>query len=202
MKWKFEQIKNLIRESGDGSKRFISVIDEHGDIIYANAQMVRQLHLKNPRFFKTNFSSLVHPYFQNDFRSSMTSSLQAEETNLVELSLKNSTDHPMRWKFRQLPADDKKFLLCIGEELPSLSKPQMTQIGDVSLVPSLMQQSPNMAWVVDKEMRLVYANHAFCHYFGLNEGSLHQKIDQLIPGTLAESLQQQYLRVMETSSSL
>lgn len=202
MKWKFEQIKNMIRESGGGNKKYLSVIDEQGDIIYANAQMIRQLHLKNPRFFKTNFSSLVHPYFHNDFRTSVNSSLREEETCLVELSLKNSTDHPMRWKFRQLPSDDRKFLLCIGEDLPTLSKTSSTQIGDPSLIPSMMQHSPNMAWIVDKDMHLIYANHAFCHYFGLDETAINKKIDQLIPGTLAESLQLQYLRVMETSSSI
>lgn len=202
MKWKFEQIKNLIRESGEISNRYLTVIDESGDIIYANAQMVRQLHLKNPRFFKTNFSSLVHPYFQNDFLSSVKSSLQEEETYLVELSLKNSHDHPMRWKFRQLPSDEKKFLLCIGEEVPALKKVVLAQIGNEGLLPSLMKHSPNMAWVVDHDMQLVYANHAFCHYFGLDASAISKKIDQLIPGTLAESLHQQYMKVMETDTSL
>ena len=62
-----------------------------------------------------------------------------------------------------------------------------------------LNQTPNLAWVVDEDTNLVFANQAFYEHFQIDEKkSINKNIVELIPPHVAETLYEKHLQVSQT----
>lgn len=119
MKKKWSALKELISAYKQHDDIFLSLINEDGKIICANANMVKTLHLQNPRQVNTNFQDLLHPVNLNDFKTAIRTSAQRKSPCCIELYLKNGYYHPMKWEVNYLqpePSNEEKFL-CVGHRI-------------------------------------------------------------------------------------
>ncbi len=67
---------------------------------------------------------------------------------------------------------------------------------------SFMNQTPNLAWVVDEDSKLVFASKAFYNYFGLDpKQARNKKITDLVPGPVAKSLYEKHQQVFQTGKA-
>ena len=66
-----------------------------------------------------------------------------------------------------------------------------------------MQQTPNLAWVVDDETRLVFGSSSFFKYFHLDrQQSMQKKIVDLVPAAVSEALYAKHLEVLKTGKAV
>ncbi|MBC7872673.1 MAG: PAS domain S-box protein [Ferruginibacter sp.] len=338
MKKKWSAFKKLISSYEQQQDIFLSLINEDGRIVCANANMQKTLHLKNPRLVDTNFFDLLHPTNLTNFKTAIRVAAEKRSPYAMELYLKNGYYHPMKWEINYIPEEKTtiKNYLCVGHKLPEDDRKkqfnqlgeknyqaiveglnagilfqdkngeliaanpraaeifnstlerlyQLTNIsnlwdttweikkenGDVvpfagtpfmkaletaelqtevlvirllngeyrwlhfssqplfeenSLVPyavvsnivdvtrekkisgqlqdrealfyEFMKQTPNLAWVVDEDLNLVFASQSFCKYFGLDEKkSVNKNIIGLVPAVIANALHEKHLQVLET----
>lgn len=123
-------MKNMI---GGGRKRnlFLSLINADGDILSANANMVKELELASPKVVKSNFFKLIHPANLDDFKKAINSSIENKSAFSTEIYLKNGHYHPMKWEVNYLNdyKNDHSHFLCIGYEL--LNKERFTQFNEL-----------------------------------------------------------------------
>lgn len=336
MKKSWTTLKSIIGTYEQHKNIFLSLIDEEGSIICANANMIKTLHLKNPRTDKTNFFDLLHPGNLPDFKTVISNSEQSNVPGSLEIYLKNGHYHPMKWQVNPLCNNGNKTYLCLGHkilddtrlqqfnklgeknyqlivegvnagilfqdkngelisvnqklaEIFSTTLERLYQLIDIkslwnaawtitteegipipfekttfmlalatgqaqsqvvmiklrnggmkwmhftsqplfeenetsaysvvtnivdlttekkmigelrerkAFFNSFMDQTPNMAWVVDEDSNLVFASHAFYRYFGLDEKtSLNKKIGDIIPVAVANALYEKHVQVFET----
>lgn len=68
-----------------------------------------------------------------------------------------------------------------------------------AILRSFMNQTPNLAWVVDESSSLLFASKAFYQYFGLKEPeSINKNILELVPETVGKALYEKHINVLET----
>jgi PAS domain S-box-containing protein len=63
------------------------------------------------------------------------------------------------------------------------------------------EHTPNLAWMVDEDARLMYANQSFFNYLGLTEKAVGQNIVELIPPEIGEALVKKHRQVMDTGQA-
>lgn len=344
MRTKWTTYKKIIGAYEHQKDLFLSLINEDGKIVSANANMLKTLDMKHPGTEDVNFYELLHPAHLNDFKSCINKSVEGKPC-VMELYLRNGYYHPMKWQINPLPVDKgTKTYLCVGhkilpagmarsegdnkrlsqfnqlgeknyqlimeglnagilfqdkkgelisvnqkaaeilnttleklyqlsdienlwntawqittedgnpvlfEESPFMKalqtgQPQtevlvirlrngdnrwmhfssqplfnnnaevfsvVSNIVDVSpekklfieleqrnaLFKAFINQTPNLAWVVDEDSNLVFASQAFYQYFGLEEKkALNNKITNLIPGVIAANMFEKHMQVLET----
>ena len=185
-------LKSIIGTYKEHSDIFLSLIDEEGNIVCANSNMVKTLHLKNPRTEKTNFFDLLHPVHLPDFKTAIRNSCESNIASSMEIYLKNGYYHPMKWQVNCLENNSKdKTYLCLGHKILTNNQRKqfnlpgednvagtytvVSTIADLiakkklamklkeakTLYRSFMDQTPNLAWVVDEDSKLVFASRAF-----------------------------------------
>ena len=115
--WKF--LRSMISAADLRSELFLSLIDEEGAIICANATMQRSLDLDNPRLHHINFFHLLHPEHSSDFREAVRRSRATQKPAAAELYLKNGYYHPMKWQVNHVEDQGSGLsgFLCIGYKL-------------------------------------------------------------------------------------
>ena len=85
MKKSWTTLKSIIGTYEQHKNIFLSLIDEEGSIICANANLIKTLHLKNPRTHKTNFFDLIHPGNLPDFKTVISNSEQSNAPGSMEI---------------------------------------------------------------------------------------------------------------------
>ena len=112
-------MKGIIGSYSQNKDIFLSLINKDGTICCANANMIRSLHLQNPRLTKTNFFDLLHPANLNDFKTAILNSENKNDPYSIEISLKNGYYHPMKWQVNSLRDKNNKSstYLCIGHKI-------------------------------------------------------------------------------------
>lgn len=118
MKSTWTKLKSIIGTYEQQKDIFLSLIDEDGNIVCANANMKKTLHLKDFRESKTNFFDLLHPVNIADFKEAITNSGDNAPPRSVEMYLKNGYYHPMKWQVNYLKNNDgRKNFLCLGHKI-------------------------------------------------------------------------------------
>ncbi len=133
MKRKWSVLKELISAYEQPKDIFLSLINEEGRIICANANMVKTLHLQNPRQVPTSFFDLLHPVNLTDFKTAISTSAKKNSPYSIELCLKNGYYHPMKWEINYLQTDTrtKKNYLCVGHKILDDDRvKQFNQLGE------------------------------------------------------------------------
>ena len=340
MKQTWTALKNIISPYAQHKGIFLSLIDEEGKIVCANANMIKTLHLKNPRTEKIIFFDLLHPVNLADFKTAVLKAGEVSVACSMEVYLKNGYYHPMRWEVICLEGNEgNKTYLCLGhkildddrlkqfnvlgeknyqiiveginagilfqykrgeiiavnqktaeifdttqerlyqltniknlwdstweitsengspvlfEDTPFIralktGQPQtevliirlrnegyrwlhfssqplfddnsseaysvISNIADLTyekklileikerkaLFSSFMNQTPNLAWVVDEDLTLVFANEAFYKYFVIDEKmAVNKKVADILPAKVATALYEKHIQVLETGEA-
>jgi len=112
----WSKLKQLIESTGRPQSLFLTVIDRDGRIRCANATMVRNMELKDPRASSVNFFDLVHPAQVPKLKSAIACPHKINED--IELHVRKGYYHPMKWRIRKLSdhKDDSHFL-CMGYKI-------------------------------------------------------------------------------------
>jgi len=111
-------IKQIIADSGHVNL-FLSLINEKGQISCANATMVKNLEMQDPRVVSANFFDFIHPFYIDDFKKTLQRANAGSQQEGIELYIKNGLYHPMKWQVSQvndLPGNSKAYL-CVGYKL-------------------------------------------------------------------------------------
>jgi PAS domain S-box-containing protein len=117
-------IRQLIGASHSPSNRFLSVIDESGQIICANTGMLKGLSISNPKTASINFLELLHPVHTADFWKSLRIA-GGGASPVMEVFLRHEHPNPMRWQFNLLDTEgDKRTFLCVGHPLMDRERQQ------------------------------------------------------------------------------
>jgi PAS domain S-box-containing protein len=208
MRKQWKTLKPIIALSADQDTKYLTLLDEEGNILLANARMQKELNLKNPRQVKSNFFDLLHPVHIENFRNAFRHSLKNNSPCSVELYLKNGQYHSMKWQVNYLPETETrvKIFMCLGviaDRIDTPEKPFSAGIRKLeNIYQAFMNNTPNLAWVVDEEANLVLANHAFLEYFRLDKNALNKKIIDLLPMAVAGALYEKHLKVFQTGMPL
>ncbi len=112
-------LKNILSSNELRKDIFLSLIDEHGNIVSANANMIRTLHLGNPKTTPRNFFDLLHPDHMDVFRETIRNAKHSSPLS-AELYLKNGYYHPMKWQVNYLETKDEQAadtFLCVGYKI-------------------------------------------------------------------------------------
>lgn len=113
-------LKQIIGNTSRKTDLFLTVINEKGLITCANATMIRNLELNDPRLVSTNFFDLVHPAHLSDLKNALhDTTADNNSQGGIELYIKNGFYHPMKWQVNHLKDGfgfEKKFL-CVGYKI-------------------------------------------------------------------------------------
>ncbi len=204
MKINWKELKPIITSAGGQVSQYLSVIDEEGNILLANARMQKELNLKNPRQFKNNFFDLLHPVHIEDFKKALQNSVKNSNPYSMEFYLKNGVYHSMKWQVNYFPGknDELKNFICSGvlaATEPAMKKQTLSKnSAEENIFRAFMNNTPNMLWVVDEDANLVFANNIFFQYFRLDKTALNKKITELLPLAVADALYGKHLKVLQT----
>jgi PAS domain S-box-containing protein len=116
---KWTILKNIISKYEKQEGIFLSLINDDGQIVCANARMIKTLHLKNPREVNINLFDLIQPVCLLEFKSAIQTSLEKKEPFVMQLALKNGLYHPMKWQVNLLERGNGKSnkYLCVGHKI-------------------------------------------------------------------------------------
>lgn len=208
MKNRWKDIKSIIALAGNHDKKYLTLLDEEGNILLASKKMQKELNLKNPRQGKSNFFDLLHPVHIENFRNAFQYSMKNNSPYSMELFLKNGHYKPMTWQVNYLQGGSTgaNTFMCTGFEKDSnnsatLSFPDIDKRRE-NIYKAFFKNTPNLVWVVDEETNLVFANHVFFDYFRLDETALNKKIIDLLPIPVAEALYEKHKKALQTGMPL
>ena len=204
MKTQWKKLKPIISSAGGEGRQYLTVLDEEGTILLTNARMQKELNLKNPREVRSNFFNLLHPIHIEEFRNALQYAVKNNNPYSMEFFLKNGHYHPMKWQVSYLPGKkgDVKTFMCLGVFTePNLFSGNYPNAGNRkagSILQAFMRNTPNLAWVVNEDACLEFANPVFLQYFRLNETVLNKKIADLIPLSIVDTLYEKHEKVLQT----
>ncbi|MDZ4796098.1 MAG: PAS domain S-box protein [Bacteroidota bacterium] len=177
MKTKWSAIKKLIGSYEQKQGIFLSLINEEGKIFCANANMIKTLHLQNPREVATNFFDFLHPVNLTNFKTAIRHSAQLKSPYSMELYLKNGNYHPMKWEVNCLQEEENsktKSYLCVGHKILDDARiKQFNQLGEKNY--QLIVGGLNAGVLFqDRKGELIAANHKAAEIFGTTLERLYQ----------------------------
>lgn len=179
MKKKWSTLKQLISAYEKSQDIFLSVINEEGKIICANANMVKTLHLTNPRLGDTSFFDLLHPVNLNDFKTAIRTSAEQNSPYAMELYVKNGYYHPMRWEINYLQEENEKTenYLCVGHRILDDERIQkFNKLGEENY--QLIVEGLNAGvFFQDRAGEIIAANQKAAEVFGATLERLYQLSD-------------------------
>ncbi len=178
MKKKWTTFKSIIAGHQIQKDIFLSLINEEGTILCANANMVKTLHLKDPRKENNNFFDLLHPVNLSDFKTVVYNTGKSEQPHFMEVYLKNGYYHPMKWQINPLVNDNGKHtFLCVGHKIMNADRlKQFNQLGKQNY--QLIVERLNTGVLFqDKRGELIAANQKAALIFNTTLESLYLHTD-------------------------
>jgi PAS domain-containing protein len=173
MSKEWDKMKRIISAYGQRKDIFLSLINEEGLICCANANMIKSLHIQNPRLTKTNFFDLLHPANHKDFKKALLISNENKDPRSMELCLKNGYYHPMKWQINRLQDRDIKdhIYLCVGHKILDDERlRRFNQLGEKNY--KLIIEGLNTGiFFQDKKGELIAANQKAAEIFDTTLGN-------------------------------
>lgn len=204
MRTQWKNLKSIIALSGFTSKQYLSVLDEKGNILLANARMKKELKLKNPRQVKTNFFDLLHPVHFEDLQKAFQYSMKNCNPYSMEFYLRNGCYHSMKFQVSYLQSHEngRKIFLFQGNSIDETSEKEKGISSDhkfsENIFKAFVENTPNLTWVLNEGNKLMHANPMFLQYFKLDKSAFCKKITDLLPSSLADELVKKHQQVLKT----
>ncbi|MBC7950041.1 MAG: PAS domain S-box protein [Chitinophagaceae bacterium] len=188
--------------------------DRNGEIIAANrktadmfgATLERLYEIKNMEsLWETQWSIFDEAGERVRFRNTpfmMAMRTGKAQKQTLRIQLKNGEHRWMLFNSQPLPLDEVGSGAFAVSNVIDITTERLLA-GQLSekeaFINSFMKQTPNLAWVVDENARLVFASIAFFTHFGIDEDkSINQKVADLVPPSLFKSLYEKHVAVFET----
>ena len=68
---------------------------------------------------------------------------------------------------------------------------------------AFLNETPNLAWVLDENATLLFASRSFYQFFGVDEkDAVYRSIFELVPAIVADSLYQKHIQVLKTGYTI
>src|SRR5687767_5820187 len=210
MKRKWTALKEIIG-AYEHQNLFLTLMNEEGQIVCANANMKKTLHLKNPRKELTSFFDFLHPAHYGSFRDALRQSALNGSPTGMELYVKNGYYHPTKWTITYLEQEyhSAKYL-CVGHMMLDKKTIELrdnsNKVSDLSsrleeketLFNQFMKYTPDFYWVVDETSSLVFGNPSFFKFFSLDPNvTIGKKLIHLLPLPAFKSFFVQHQSVFE-----
>ncbi len=148
----------------------------------------------------TSEDSVVVPFRETPFMKALNTGKLHQQTLIVKLG-----NGELKWiSFNSQP------LFESGSDIPYSVVSNITDITKEkklvseinkrkALFQAFMDTTPNIAWVVNEEEDLVFANSSFFQYFGLEEKeSIDKPLTELIPAFVSKAMYQKHMGVLAT----
>lgn len=214
MKRKWTTLKKIIG-AYEKQNLFLTLMNDEGRIVCANANMKKSLHLKNPRKQVTSFFDFLHPAHFESFRDAIQQSAENGSPAGMELYLKNGYYHPTKWEITYLGEDfHSASYLCVGQMMLDNKTIELrdnsNKVSDLSsrleekeaLFNQFMKHTPDFFWVVDETSSLVFGNDSFFKFFSLDpQVATGKKLIHLLPPLAFKSLFPKHQLVFEKNEA-
>lgn len=184
--------------------------DITGEILAANRKVAEIFETSLESIYKTNWLADLWPMIGNEkemFSSENNPPLYAFKTGAVQNSIRAT-----------FTADTGELKTILINSQPLYEKDQpgpvsvVTSFMDISREKELEQEvhrqeklfhtfnnnTPNLAWIVDEDARLMYANNSFFKYLGISDQLIGRNILELLPKVIAQALEGRHRKVLET----
>src|SRR5436190_2749156 len=199
-------LKNSVNADQKRNEIFLSLINKEGTICCANESMIKTFHLPDLQANNINFFDFLHSANHHNLKTAIDYSDANNVPYLMELSLKNEYYHPMKWQVSRLYENNGsgQTYLCIGQKVSEEEKKISEKLKEKeALFDAFMSQTSNLKWVLNSDGLLVFANHAFCRFFELNELEIQdKKFIELLSGGMGDILYQYQQKVLETGTAI
>jgi PAS domain S-box-containing protein len=112
-------IKQIIGDNKNQTDLFLTLINEDGLITCANATMIKDLEIRDPRLVSTSFFDLIHPFNLDEFKNTLRETAKGSQATGLELYIKNGIYHPMKWQVSYLNdlSNLNKTYVCVGYKI-------------------------------------------------------------------------------------
>ena len=186
---------------------YLSVVEANGSITSANHLMKETFSLPDTNQQQANFFDLVHPVYLDNFKRIFTADTENGQLHEMDLYVKNGSWHYMKWYVGPLdqPAAGNKQFLCYGYEIANHEKEvEAVDKEDISgLLVSFAELTPHLAWIVDEEANLVFANEAFYQHFGKTSGSyIGKNMSEVVPQVVMQAMYELHTKVLSTGEAV
>ncbi len=192
--------------------------DVHGEIIAANQKLASMFDTTLERLYQVqNVAQLwdsqwmiedeeghAIPYQESPFRLAQKSGVA--QRKILVVSLPNGRKHWLLFNSQILAEEEHNGQFAVVSSIVDLTKERelLSELKDREhLMKAFLQNTPNLAWIVDDDETLLFASQAFLDYFHLNEKeSIGKKISRLLPSNIVLSLYSHHLEVLDTGKPI
>lgn len=178
MNQQWAALKTILGAKEIRDNLFLSLIDEQGNILSANARMLKTLHLDHPRETAINFFHLLHPGHIDLFKNVLLNSREGNQSYSAELYLKNGYYHPMKWEVNSMGnANGTSTFFCIGYTLMDDERlERFNRLGEKNY--QLIMESLNIGILFhDKDAELIAVNQKAAEIYHSNLETLYKSKD-------------------------
>ena len=160
--------------------------------------------LWNNQWCITDENGVSVPFENAPFRKALQTGLPQKQTLIIQLE--NGEHRWILFNSLALPEEETKGQFSVISNLidVTLERQLARQLtAQEALVNSFLQETPQLAWVVDEESYLFFASNSFCRYFHTTEKEcLGKKVTDVVPESVTQAVYKNHLEVFETGKSV
>lgn len=177
---------------------YLGVIDPEGNFIFINSYFCNSLHSNVLTILHSTFFDFIHPADKEQFMQAIAHCTLTRTTSTVEIRLKGGHYRWVKWQISNIrkPENSPERYLLEGVDIPS-EEQIVSTVADMSLFASFMNHSPSLAWIVDEDEKVVYANQGLLNYFNTDEKILNKPIYRVLPKSIADACREKHKWVLE-----
>jgi PAS domain S-box-containing protein len=211
-----QEVRSIIRSHGTDKNLLLSLIDKEGTVYSVNAGFRRVLGIRPVRKTRINFFDFVSKEEGYKFRNTLGLSEKQNGFHQANLVVKNGHLHSLHLTVHPVVSRQscKSLFLCIGKEAksqepdlsphPNLGYPLnlSTPIHTTNIFRDTLEKMPVLAWMINEEEELVFANESFRQYFDLPPNALNRDIRSVIPKKIIDSLYDKHVSVLDENKTV
>lgn len=193
--------------------------DKQGELIAANQQTASLLNTSLERLYQlknishhwdtqwkiSNEKGEPVPFDQAPFMKALQTGKTQKE--ILRIQLANGEYRWVLFNSQLLPDDHVDGVCCyvVSNIMDVTNEKLLTDKVEekTAVINGFMNFTPNLAWVVDEDYRLIFASDAFFQYFGIDEKhALNERLSELLPPSVFKLLFEKHTEVFGTGKPL
>jgi len=213
-KRKIEKLQQVAKEHYESIMEGLNIgvilQDNKGEVLAANTKIAQIFESDAEKLYDINeFEKLWKTVWKEGKQISFdeSPSMKALRTGLIEskcrITLRTNTgklksilvnSQPLFEENQTIPMSVVTSFIDITREDELEKEVQQQEI----LFHTFNDHSPNLAWMVNEDACLIYANTSFLKYLGLSDTAIGKNILELVPAILAETFECKHREILET----